>query len=84
MSIKTPSQGGGNIRIEPAVDGNESSIGHYTRSDLRATVAGDVWVCGANGYAKNAYYSIGTPVINSCLSISNSGNVEMPYGIKTK
>ena len=27
MRIKTPLQGGGNLRIEPAVNGNESSVG---------------------------------------------------------
>ena len=82
MYIKTPPQGGGNIQIVPSVDGNESTIGHYTRNDLRATTSGDTWISGANGYTKNAY-SIGTPGINSCLSISNSGNVEMPYNIRT-
>ena len=41
-----------------------------------------MWVSGVNTWTK-AGYSIGTPVIYSCLNISNSGNVEMPHGIKT-
>ena len=82
MYIKTPAQGVGNIQIAPAADGNESTIGYYTRSDLRATTAGDTWICGANGYSKNAY-SIGTPELNNCLTINNTGNVVIPYGILT-
>ena len=72
----------GNIQIIPAADGNESSIGYYNRIDLRNTVAGDMWVCGVNSYTK-AGFIIGSGVLGSCLNISNSGNVEMPYGIKT-
>ena len=82
VSIKTPSQGGGNFRIEPAADGNESSIGYYNRSDLRASVAGDMWVCGVNSWGKTGY-CMGTSVLGSCLNIYNSGTVEMPYSIKT-
>ena len=42
--IQASGQGGGNLRVEPSVDGQETSIGYYNRSDLRATIAGDVWV----------------------------------------
>ena len=45
-------------------------------------MAGDAWVCGVNSWIKSGY-SIGTGVLNSCLNIDNSGNVEMPYGINT-
>ena len=46
ISIQTPWQGGGKLRIEPSVNNQESSIGYYNRTDLRGTVASDVWVCG--------------------------------------
>ena len=51
MSIKTQPQGGGNMRIEPSVDGNESSIGYYNRIDLRSTTAGDMWISGLNSWS---------------------------------
>ena len=65
MNIKTSGQGGGNLRIEPSVDGQETSIGYYNRSGLRATVAGDVWVGGINCWSR-AGFTIGTPILNSC------------------
>ena len=68
MNIKTQSKGGGNIRIEPAVDGYESFIGYYTRSDLRNNTAGDAWVCGVNAYTKVGY-TIGTGILTNCLNI---------------
>ena len=61
MRIKTPSQGGGNLRIEPAVNGNESSVGYYSRSDLRATSAGDMCASGVNAFARVGF-PIGTPI----------------------
>ena len=82
MNIKTSGQGGGNLRIEPSVDGQETSIGYYNRSDLRATVAGDMWVGGLNCWGL-AGDSIGTVVIGNCLNISNVGTVKAPYKMKT-
>ena len=50
------------------MNGNESSIGFYNRSDSRATDAGDMWVCGVNSWGLNGS-SIGTAVIGNCLNI---------------
>ena len=78
MKVKTPSQGGGNIRIIPNADGNESSIGYYARTDLRSTTAGDSWVVGANCWNEDGY-CIGTPQLSSCLNIILSGDVYLAY-----
>ena len=53
LTVTTPAQGGGNIRIIPMDNVSESSIGYYTRSDARATEAGDVWICGVNAWGQN-------------------------------
>ena len=82
ININTPSQGGGNLRVEPSVNNQESSIGYYNRNHLRTTVAGDVWVCGINCWGCGGY-TFGTPVLNSCLTINGMGNVNIPYDIKT-
>ena len=70
------------IRIIPEADGNESSIGHYNRNDLRATVAGDMWVCGSNSWGTIGY-SIGGSGLNVCLNINTAGTVNIPYKITT-
>ena len=57
-------------------------MGDFNRSDLRATVASDVWVCGINWWG-NTGSTFGTPVLNSCLTITSIGNVNIPYGINT-
>ena len=59
LTVTTPAQGGGNVRIVPINHGGESSIGYYTRSDARATEIGDVWVCGINAW-QNIGFSMGT------------------------
>ena len=82
VNIRTPSQFGGSIRIIPALDNNEASIGDYNRNDARYAVTGDAWICGVNCWDKQGY-SIGTPVLNNCLNINISGNVDIPYGITT-
>ena len=74
LSVKTSTQNGGNIKIKPTTDGNESSIGYYNRVDLRETISGDVWVVGVNCWNKPGY-SIGTPVLGYCLNIDLFGNV---------
>ena len=82
MRIKTQSQGGGNLRIEPSVNGNEASIGYYNRSDLRITDAGDMWVSGVNRWSRVGF-NIGTTVLGSCLNISNAGTISATYKIIT-
>ena len=82
LYVRTPTQGGGNIRIIFAVNGNESAIGFYNRNDERNTDAGDVWVCGVNSWFLGGYI-IGTPVVGNCLTINSAGNVGISYGIKT-
>ena len=69
LTITTPSQGGGNIRIIPMDNVSESSIGYYTRSDARATEPGDVWVCGVNSWGQNiGGFSMGTTGFGACLN----------------
>ena len=82
MRIKTQSQGGGNLRIEPSVNGNEASIGYYNRSDLRITDAGDMWVSGVNRWSRVGF-NIGTTVLGSCLNISNAGTISATYKLIT-
>ena len=82
MYKKPSGQDGGNLRIEPSVDGRESSVGQYSRSDLRETSPGDVWVGGANAWGISGY-TIGTPVLNSCLNIANNGVITIPYNLRT-
>ena len=41
-----------------------------------------MWVCGVN-YWGNTGYTFGTPVLNNCLNITTTGNVNIPYDIKT-
>ena len=78
ICVKTSGQGGGNLRVEPSVDGQETSIGYYNRSDLRATVAGDVWVGGVSCWPR-VDFTIGTPILASCLNINKSGTVLANY-----
>ena len=80
--LKASGQGGGNLRIESSVDGQETSIGYYNRSALRATVAGDMWVGGFNCWGL-AGYTIGTSVSGECLTISSIGTVKAPYKLIT-
>ena len=80
--IQASGQGGGTLRIEPSVDGQETSTGYYNRSHLRATVAGDMWVGGLNCWGL-AGYSIGTTVLGNGLTISSIGPVKAPYKIIT-
>ena len=76
------SGGGGAIRFTRSADLRETSTGYYSYMNSRADIAGDMWVDGANCFAK-AGYSIGTPVLNACLNISSDGNVTIPYIVKT-
>ena len=78
IRVKSSGQGGGNLRIEPTIDDRETSIGYYNRSDLRATVAGDVWVGGVSCWSRTGF-AIGTPILASCLNIIDSGTVIANY-----
>ena len=78
LTITTPEQGGGSIRIVSINNGGESSIGYYNRSDLRNNIAGDMWISGINCWARSGY-SIGTSGMDVCLNISEVGNVTAPY-----
>ena len=82
VNIRTPAQFGGSIRIIPAPDNNEASVGYYNYNKARWTATGDAWVCGVNCWDKQGY-SIGTPVSNNCFNLSLNGNVDIPYGIMT-
>ena len=48
-------------------------MGFYKYHDMRSVVAGDVWGC----MCRVLGYSIGTPVLNSCLGINDSGTVPL-------
>ena len=76
------SQGGGYLRIIFNIDGNDSSVGYYHRSDSRSTVAGDMWVSGVNIWNRVGS-NIGTPVLNSCLNISDSGAATADVKLRT-
>ena len=82
INIRTPAQFGGSIRIIPALDNNEASIGYYNYNDARWTTTGDAWVAGINCWDKQGY-SIGTPVLNNCLNITLDGNLDAAYGLTT-
>ena len=48
--------------------------------DARWASAGDAWVCGVNcGDARG--YTIPRPVLNTCLNINLSGEVNISYGL---
>ena len=83
LNVRTPASSWGNIRIIPTVDGDESSIGFYYRNDERNDTAGDVWICGVNSCDLGGFFSIGTPVLNACLSINSIGTVNIPYKLTT-
>ena len=72
----------GNLRIEPSLDGQESSVGYYNRSDLRDIAAGDMWVGGINCWRISGC-TVRTPVLNSFLNITNNGNITIPYTLRT-
>ena len=80
--IKTSGQGDGNFRVEPSVDGQESSVGYYNRNALRDIAAGDVWVGGINHWSMSGF-TFGTPVLTSCLNLAINGNVTIPYNLNT-
>ena len=67
--IQAPSQHGGSIRVIPALNNGNASIGHYKYLDARIASAGDVWSCGVN-CGNERGYTITTPVLNTCFSIS--------------
>ena len=46
VDIQPTAHFGGSIRIIPALNNNEASIGNYI--DARWTATGDAWVCGVN------------------------------------
>ena len=82
IDVQAPSQNGGGIRIIPAQDIGNSSIGYYNYMDKRSSAAGDVWISGI--YCDNEQgYSIRTPVLNTCFNIQNHGNINIPYGLST-
>ena len=41
-----------------------------------------MWVCGINCWG-NTGYTCGTPQLNRCLTITTTGNANLPYDIKT-
>ena len=61
IRVKTSGQGAVNLRMEPSVDGQETSIGYSNRVDARTTSAGDMWVSGLNCWSRVGY-TIGTPI----------------------
>ena len=82
LFLSMNSGGGGGIRVVAATAGSEASIGYYNRSDLRSTVAGDMWVCGINCWSRTGY-NIGSPILNSCLNIFDTGTITTDYKIRT-
>ena len=48
IDIHAPSQYGGSIRIIPALNNGNASIGYYNYLDARIASAGDVWICGVS------------------------------------
>ena len=82
IDIQPPAQVGGSIRIIPALNKNEASIGYYNDIDARWTTTGGAWVCGVNCWDREGY-SIGTPVLNNGFNIDLNGNVDLPYGLIT-
>ena len=82
MNLKTSSQGGGTLRIIFNIYGHASSIGYYNRSDSRCTAAGDMWASGVNSWNRVGY-TIGTPVLKSCLNIYGIWAVTADYKLGT-
>ena len=82
LSLSTNSGGGGGIRVVAATTGNEAAIGYYTRSDSRADFAGDMWAGGVNCWSRTGY-SIGTPILDSCVNISDTGTITADYKVRT-
>ena len=80
--IQPPSQYGGSIRIIPVLDTSDASIGYYNHLDPRWASAGDAWVCCVNCDNERGY-TITTPLLNTCVNIKFSGNVNIPYGVIT-
>ena len=79
IDIQPPSQYGGSIRIIPALNTVEASIGYYHYIDTRWASAGDPWACGVNCDNERGY-TITTPVLNTWFNIGLNGNVSIPYG----
>jgi hypothetical protein len=76
------SGGGGNIRVVPANDNDESSIGIYRYTDMRENVAGAMWLIGQNCWNLQGF-SIGSPGLDSCLHINNVGDVNISVALTT-
>jgi hypothetical protein len=74
------SGGGGNVKVVPAFDSNESSIGFYRYTDMRAVDANTMWVAGQSCWNLEGF-SIGTPTRDACFNIDSSGNVTIPYNL---
>jgi hypothetical protein len=72
--------GGGNIRSVPNANRSEASVGFHNYTDLTASAAGDMIVAGMNCWVRSGY-SIGTPVKQTCLTITNAGEVLIPYNL---
>ena len=82
ISLSTPSQGGGILRIIADVDGDEPSIGYYNYNDSRAAAAGELWGTGIKCWNRRDY-NLGTPMLNSCLNINDTGAVTAYDKIRT-
>ena len=82
VDIQPTAHFGSSIRIIPALNNNEASIGYYNYIDARWTATGDAWFCGVNWRDKQGY-SIGTPVLNNCFNINLNGNVYIPCNVHT-
>ena len=82
IDIPPPSRYGGSIRIIPALDNDDASIGFYNYMATRWTSVGDAWSCGVNCGDERGY-TIATPVLNTCFNINLSGTGNIPYGLKT-
>jgi hypothetical protein len=73
---------GGNIRVVPENDTDESSIGFYRYIDMRENVVGAMWLIGQNCWETEGF-SIGTPGLDACLHINRVGDVSIPVSLAT-
>jgi hypothetical protein len=66
----------GSLRIAPATNSNEASIGFYTNADLSGTAAGSYWVIGQKSYNTSAGdFAIGCAATGCVMALKPTGNV---------
>ena len=78
LTVAVAASSGGSIKVVAFTTGNEASIGFYKYTDMPGVAAGDVWVHGVNCWGVLGYF-IGTPVLNSCLTINDAGTGSASY-----